>query len=110
MAVTPTDLGHGNLALTGTDIVSAASNYKVRVWNLTLSNIFSSKVTVNVYYLRSGESTSSNGTFLAQKTMMPGQSWICIEANKVLMESSSIHAVPSVNDAIHYNVSGDVIQ
>jgi len=103
-----TNLGHGTLSTSASAIVNASYTTKIT------SNVFSNKsaaaVTVSVYYVESGETTSSSGAFLGSKKIQPGRSWMFHELSGLNMaESANIYASASANSAIDYNISGDVI-
>lgn len=110
MTLTVEDQGHGVLALAGTDIVSASSSTVVRVTHCTFFNAHTSGVTVTVYYLQSGEVVGDSGTFKAERQIAPRATWICTEViGQNVTGSAELHAVPSVTNVVHYNVSGDII-
>ncbi len=110
MTLAVSDIGHGLLALAGESIAASSSAAVTRVTHCTFYNAHTSAVTVTVYYLRVSENLTSDGAFKAKKQIAPGGTWLCLElTGQNLANSASLFAVPSVNDVIHFNVSGDVI-
>lgn len=110
MTLTVSDIGHGLAALAGQSIAASSSDSVTRVTHCTLYNAHTAGVTVTVYYLRSTEGVGSPGAFKAKKQIAPGGTWLCIEViGQNISHSGSLFIVPSVNNVIHYNVSGDVI-
>ena len=110
MTITVSDLGHGRLPTAGTNIATSATSRTTRITHCVFYNTHSSSVTVTLYYLRSGESVSSDGAVLVAKTIPPGKSWIAIEAIGInIAQLGALHAVPSVTNVIDYNVAGDII-
>lgn len=110
MTVTVSDIGHGRLALAGTDIAESAAGRTTRVTHCLFYNTHTSAVTVTIYYLRNGDTTTSNGAVLAQKSIAPSKSWIPNEAIGInIAQLGTLHAIPSVDAVIDYNVAGDII-
>lgn len=110
MTLTVSDLGHGQLALAGQSIASSSASAITRVTNCTFYNAHTAAVTVTVYYLRSAESIASTGVLKGKKQIPPSGTWICNEViGQNIGNSGSLYAVPSTNNVIHYNVSGDAI-
>jgi len=107
---TPTDVGHGVLSSTVATIVDASSAQDARqVVQAVFHNTHTSAVTVTVYYMRSSETTTSDGVLIGIKTIPPDKTWKSLSLiGQVIRQSGFIQAVASVTDVIDYNISVNV--
>jgi hypothetical protein len=110
MTLLVSDIGHGQLAIAGESIAASSSEAVTRVTHCTFYNAHTAVVTVTVYYLRVSENISGIGVLKAKKQIAPGGTWLCLEVTgQNIGNSGSLFAVPSIDNVIHYNVSGDAI-
>lgn len=106
----PTDSGHGLLTDSVATIVDASTATDARVvTHATFYNAHTVAVTVTVYYLRSGESSASDGAIVAKKTIPPLKTWIALPLlGQPIRQSAYIQAVAGVTDVVHYNIGVNV--
>lgn len=110
MTITVSEIGHGIADIGGTEIANSALAAITRITHCTFYNAHTAGVTVTAYYLRLSETIASDGALKAKKQIAPGQTWICSELiGQNLAGGSNLFIVPSVDNVIHYNVSGDII-
>lgn len=108
MATQSKSLAHTRIASAGTDVVSKAAGLVTTCQRIILNNTSGSEVSVTVYFLRSGETVSSDGTKLGTFYVPAGKGVRAYTAEGIVLDTDGddLHMVASVDDVIDCNVSG----